>query len=107
MKVTVKTPARLHLGLIDMNGDLGRMFGGLGVGIDHPNVIVEAQNAENFSVTGKKLNLQPVWQNVSSPAYQVQPKVHMNVVEAIPAHIGLGSGTQLSISHSSCPCKTV
>ena len=57
MKIQVKTPARLHLGLIDMNGDLGRMFGGLGVGIDHPNVIVEAQNAENFAVTGQEAEL--------------------------------------------------
>ena len=57
MKVQVKTPARLHLGLIDMNGDLGRMFGGLGVGIDHPNIIVEAENAENFSVTGQETEL--------------------------------------------------
>ncbi len=49
MKVYVKTPARLHLGLIDLNGDLGRMFGGLGVGIDHPNVIVEAEQAQGLS----------------------------------------------------------
>ena len=48
MKVLVKTPARLHLGLIDMNGDLGRMFGGLGVGIDHPNIIVEVQNSRKL-----------------------------------------------------------
>ena len=52
MKVLVKTPARLHLGLIDMNGDLGRMFGGLGVAIDHPNVIIEAKRSEKFTVTG-------------------------------------------------------
>ena len=68
MKVLVKTPARLHLGLIDMNGDLGRMFGGLGVGIDHPNVIVEAQNAENFSVKGKEAELcKHIGKTVSSP----------------------------------------
>jgi DnaK suppressor protein len=43
MKVYVKTPSRLHLGLLDLNGDLGRIFGGLGVGIDYPNLILEAQ----------------------------------------------------------------
>ena len=27
MKVYVKTPARLHMGLIDLKGNLGRIFG--------------------------------------------------------------------------------
>ena len=58
VKVYVKTPARLHLGLIDLNGDLGRMFGGLGVGIDHPNVIVEAEQSQRiFRLQVKKPNL--------------------------------------------------
>ena len=98
MKVQVKTPARLHLGLIDMNGDLGRMFGGLGVGIDHPNVIVQAQNAPDFSLTGQEVELANVLANRFFSTYHVQPNVHLNVVEAIPSHVGLGSGTQLSIA---------
>ena len=98
MKVQVKTPARLHLGLIDMNGDLGRMFGGLGVGIDHPNIIVEAQNAENFSVTGQETDLTTVLAKRFFSAYKMEPKVQINVVQAIPAHIGLGSGTQFSLA---------
>ena len=57
MKVYVKTPARLHFGLIDMNGDMGRFFGGLGVAIDHPNVVLEAQTSEGFSVTGEKTEI--------------------------------------------------
>ena len=43
MKVYVKTPARLHLGLIDLNGDLGRLFGGIGVAIDYPNVTLKTE----------------------------------------------------------------
>ena len=98
MKVIVKTPARLHLGLIDMNGDLGRMFGGLGVGIDHPNVVVEAKNASNFQITGEKVELTNVLANRFFSTYHVQPNVHLNVVKAIPAHMGLGSGTQLALA---------
>jgi beta-ribofuranosylaminobenzene 5'-phosphate synthase len=94
----VKTPARLHLGLIDMNGDLGRLFGGLGVGIDHPNTVVEAQNAADFKVTGKEVELATAIANRFFNAYHVQPKVNLNVVEAIPSHVGLGSGTQLAIA---------
>jgi len=98
MKVIVKTPARLHLGLIDMNGDLGRMFGGLGVGIDHPNVVVEAKNAPDFQITGEEVELTNVLANRFFSAYHVQPTVHLNVVKAIPSHMGLGSGTQLAIA---------
>jgi beta-ribofuranosylaminobenzene 5'-phosphate synthase len=98
MKVIVKTPARLHLGLIDMNGDLGRMFGGLGVGIDHPNVVVEAQSANDFLITGQEVELTKTLANRFFSNYQVQPKVHIHVAEVIPSHIGLGSGTQLSLA---------
>jgi beta-ribofuranosylaminobenzene 5'-phosphate synthase len=98
VKVQVKTPSRLHLGLIDMNGDLGRMFGGLGVGIDRPNVIVEVQNAAKFSVTGEEAELAAILAKRFFAAYNVQPKVHIQVVEAIPSHIGLGSGTQFSLA---------
>lgn len=105
MKVKVKTPARLHLGLIDMNGDLGRMFGGLGVGIDHPNIIVEVQNAENFSVKGKEAELASILAKRFLSIYQIQPKVQINVFEAIPAHIGLGSGTQFSLAIATALAK--
>ncbi len=98
VKVTVKTPARLHLGLIDMNGDLGRMFGGLGVGIDHPNVVVEAQNAADLKITGQESQKAAQIADRFFSAYKVPKKVHLNVVEAIPCHVGLGSGTQFSIA---------
>jgi beta-ribofuranosylaminobenzene 5'-phosphate synthase len=98
VKVTIKTPARLHLGLVDMNGGLGRLFGGLGVGIDNPNVVVEAQTASYLKITGKEQQkaTQVVDQFFSN--YNVQKKVHLNVAEVIPCHVGLGSGTQFSIA---------
>ena len=98
MKVYVKTPARLHLGLIDLNGSLGRMFGGLGVGINQPNIIVEAENARDFAVTGQEVELATAFAKRFFAAYQVEANVHINVKKAIPAHIGLGSGTQFSLA---------
>jgi beta-ribofuranosylaminobenzene 5'-phosphate synthase len=98
VKIQVKTPSRLHLGLIDMNGDLGRMFGGLGVGIDHPNFIVEAENAKDFSVTGKETQLTTILAKRFLTNYKVEAKVHLHVAQAIPSHVGLGSGTQFSLA---------
>ena len=57
IKVYVEDSARLHLGLIDLNGDLGRLFGGLGVAIDHPNVVIEAQKSQTLIVNGEKTEL--------------------------------------------------
>lgn len=105
MKVYVKTPARLHLGLIDLNGDLGRMFGGLGVGIDHPNVIVEAEPSKTLSVEGQETELVTALAQRFFNAYHVQPNVHINVKQVIPAHVGLGSGTQLSLAVASALAK--
>ena len=34
--VAVSVYARLHLGFLDLNGDLGRRFGGIGLAINEP-----------------------------------------------------------------------
>ena len=33
-RIEITTPARLHFGLIDMNGELGRVDGGVGLALD-------------------------------------------------------------------------
>ncbi len=105
MKVYVKTPSRLHLGLIDLNGNLGRMFGGLGVGIDKPNSIIEAETADAFTVTGQEPQLTTQLTNRFFEAYKTSPNVHIHVKQAIPSHSGLGSGTQLAIAIATALAK--
>ena len=36
MHVKVTANARLHLGFLDLNGDLGRKFGSIGLCLDQP-----------------------------------------------------------------------
>ena len=98
MKVYVKTPARLHLGLIDLNGELGRIFGGLGVGIDRPNVILEARNSEKFEVRGEKIETVKTLAEQFLKTYRIKANVSINVKRTIPEHTGLGSGTQLALA---------
>ena len=81
-----------------MNGELGRLFGGLGVGIDHPNVIVEAQSADNLQITGEKTELAKEIITRFFTKYPLPPQVHLNIIKTIPCHTGLGSGTQLAIA---------
>ena len=98
MKVYVKTPARLHLGLIDLNGNLGRIFGGLGVGINRPTVILEAQRSETLSVAGEKTEQVKTLAKRFLDTYNVKANASINVKQTIPEHTGLGSGTQLALA---------
>jgi beta-ribofuranosylaminobenzene 5'-phosphate synthase len=98
VKVYVKTPARLHFGLIDLNGGMGRFFGGLGVAIDRPNVILEAQTSEVFSVTGEKTELVTSLAERFFETYHITAGVSIHVEQSIPEHSGLGSGTQLALA---------
>ncbi len=98
MKVYVKTPARLHFGLIDLNGNLGRLFGGLGVGINQPNVVLEAQPSEKLVVTGEKTELVKILAKRFLETYSIKANASINIKQVIPEHSGLGSGTQLSLA---------
>ncbi|MGE5574854.1 MAG: beta-ribofuranosylaminobenzene 5'-phosphate synthase family protein [Ignavibacteria bacterium] len=98
IKVYVKTPARLHLGLIDLNGDMGRIFGGLGVAIDHPNVILEAQKSQTLTISGEKTELTQNLATKFMETYKIKEKFAIDVKRVIPEHIGLGSGTQLALA---------
>jgi len=98
MKVYVRTPARLHLGLIDLGGALGRVFGGIGVAINRPSVILEAESSQNLEFKGEKSeNLRPIVELLLKK-YNIKPQVSINVRQTIPEHVGLGSGTQLSLA---------
>jgi beta-ribofuranosylaminobenzene 5'-phosphate synthase len=105
VKVYVKTPARLHLGLIDLNGDLGRMFGGLGIGINRPNVILQAQPSERLTVTGEKTEQVKTLAKRFLETYNVKSNVTINVKQVIPEHSGLGSGTQLALAIATALAK--
>ena len=106
MKIHVKTPARLHLGLIDLNGGLGRVFGGLGVGIDQPNVVLEAQPSEKLCAIGLETDLVESLARRFLEAYHLEEKsASLNLKQRIPEHVGLGSGTQLSLAVATALAK--
>lgn len=81
-----------------MSGEMGRFFGGLGVGIDCPNVVLEARTSGTFFVTGKKTELVTSFAKRFLETYNINANVSINVKEAISEHAGLGSGTQLALA---------
>ncbi|MBS7287781.1 MAG: beta-ribofuranosylaminobenzene 5'-phosphate synthase [Candidatus Freyarchaeota archaeon] len=96
--VYVRTPARLHFTLIDLNGSLGRVDGGIGVAIDKPNVVVKATLSDHLEVHGPKRNLVESILRRVIDALNIDSGVKVDVMKTIPEHVGLGSKTQLSLA---------
>lgn len=98
-KFWVKTGARLHLGQLDLNGSLGRLYGGIGLAIDQPQLEVVAEKKSNLSCVSSD-NIEKRLENISLKylEYYGLPGVKIELVQSLPSHSGLGSGTQLSLA---------
>ena len=96
--VRVEAPARLHLGMRAVAGDGARRFGGLGVSVSRPAVIVEAQPADELSVAGADAERALTFARRCSDELGIPAGAQLRVVEAIPPHVGLGSGTKLALA---------
>ena len=95
--IRVTAPARLHLGFLDLNGGLGRRYGSIGLSIDRPATELTLAAADQHSATGyeSERTLALIRRFAGE---QPGNGYAINVTEAIPAHAGLGSGTQLALA---------
>ena len=94
--IRVEAPARLHLGMLAV-GDAGtRRFGGLGVAVERPAVVLEAEPADELFVEGADAERALAFARRCSDA--LPGGAHLRVLEAIPPHVGLGSGTKLALA---------
>lgn len=98
MILRIKTPSRLHMGLIDLNGNLGRLYGSMGVAIDSPNVVLEFESGDRMESFGLERDRVAKAVTRFAQYYGIEPKARLELKEAIPKHNGLGSGTQLSLA---------
>jgi beta-ribofuranosylaminobenzene 5'-phosphate synthase len=96
--VRVEAPARLHLGMLAVAGDDARRFGGLGVSVSRPAVVLQAQLADDLVVEGAEAERALAFARRCRDALGLERGAHLLVVEAIPAHVGLGSGTKLALA---------
>jgi beta-ribofuranosylaminobenzene 5'-phosphate synthase len=96
--IRVEAPARLHLGMLAVAGDGERRFGGLGVSVSRPAVVVEARPADELSVEGAEAERALAFARRCRDALGITGGAHLRVVEAIPPHVGLGSGTKLALA---------
>ncbi|ODS39333.1 MAG: hypothetical protein A7316_05710 [Candidatus Altiarchaeales archaeon WOR_SM1_86-2] len=96
-KLTIASSARLHMTLIDLNGSLGRVDGGIGLALKEPEIVLEFCKSGDLEISGVEGEL---FNRLSNAAYQlmdrlnIEGSVSINANNEIPEHSGLGSGTQ-------------
>lgn len=96
--VSIRAPARLHLGFLDMHGGLGREFGSIGLCISGITTHLVVKKSADISAHGECKNRAVEYATTILHALQIESGVEITIYEAIPPHIGLGSGTQLALA---------
>lgn len=94
--IRIKTPSRVHITLIDLNGSIGRVDGGVGITLDHPSIEVTAVESDVVSVAGDpELN-----ERMRKACEMINPGkgIHIEIKQSYWNHIGLGSGTQAALA---------
>lgn len=106
--VRVAAPGRLHLGFLDPAATLGRRFGSLGLVVDGFETVVELRPADHEHDTAAdaagrlelpraRAHLDAVRAALRSAGAELPP-LHLHLAAVLPAHAGLGSGTQLALA---------
>jgi beta-RFAP synthase len=98
VKVTVAVPARLHLGFLDLDGSLGRRFGSIGVAISEPATRIAIAHAATTEISGPERDRVARYLDVMRRDLGIAGGHRVEIVEAVPAHAGLGSGTHLALA---------
>ena len=96
----IETGARLHFGLLAVRAALGRQFGGCGVMIDGCGTRVRMSRAPRNDIVATA-TWSPRIEQAIRAYHEAQPTavpVRVEVLEAVPQHVGLGSGTQMSLA---------
>lgn len=97
VRVWVSAPSRLHFGMINPVGFQGRLYVSLGVGIEEPRTVVEADEADELVVEGLQRKLAQKYAERAAKVFGAS-KGRVKVHSIAPRHVGLGSTTQLALS---------
>ncbi len=102
-EIVVTAPARLHFGMLDPADRGARRFGGFGVGIESPRVVVAVRRAESEAddavlASGEQGDRAETFARRARSRFGLEGGLTVDVRETIPAHSGLGSGTKLALA---------
>ena len=94
MTARVAAGARLHFGFQNLSLARERLYGGVGVALGAPRVVVEAETAEGVHCDD---DLAAECAERAVDLLDV-PGASVTVTDRLPRHVGLGSGTQFALA---------
>jgi beta-ribofuranosylaminobenzene 5'-phosphate synthase len=98
LSVEVEAPARLHLGFLDLHGGLGRRFGSIGLTIDTLATRLHAERSSAITASGPGAERALRYARAYISGRGIEGGVDLRLMQTIPDHVGLGSGTQMALA---------
>lgn len=99
LAVEVRTPARLHLGMMSFGVPGFRSYGGVGLMLDRPGVHLRAWQADRYEARGVHGERAIAFAQQCAVAWKLpNAACGIEVVAAPRSHVGLGCGTQLGLA---------
>jgi beta-ribofuranosylaminobenzene 5'-phosphate synthase len=86
------------MGFIDLSGSLGRHFGSIGIALNEISTRLSITGAEQCTVAGPAAQRAKKCTALLCRTLEVSDKLNITIEAAIPEHVGLGSGTQMSLA---------
>jgi len=104
LKVKVSSPARLHFGILNPSELEGRGYGSVGLAIDRPRTVVEAEPYGEVKAEGLRTEDAENFARKITSTLGLRG-VKLKVLSIAPVHVGLGSSTQLALSIAMATAK--
>jgi len=95
--IRIKTSARLHLSLIDLNGARNRVDGSIGLAIQDPYFQILAQPSDRIEVCAQIYTERAGQVIQKLKDYYLIPGLRVQLTSEMPQHSGFGSGTHLAL----------
>ena len=96
--VTVTTSARLHVGFFDLKGSASRTFGSLGLSIDAPCTQIAVTKSDKTIIDANcDESVVKIVENIVK-LFKIKQQFSLDILQSIPQHAGLGSGTQMALA---------
>lgn len=95
--------SRIHMSLIDMNGELARRHMSFGVKLTNPTWTIRVRKCNNFSIVwsselaNRSQDIMTIVEKFEKLTQIETSRIEITISDGIPAHIGLGSTTSLFI----------
>jgi beta-ribofuranosylaminobenzene 5'-phosphate synthase len=108
-RLALRTPSRLHFGLLSWGLNAARQFGGVGLMVDAPGMTISGEPAGSWTADGpleaRVLEFaRRTAERLELRGFAVEP-ASFRIVEPPPEHVGLGVGTQLGLGVARLVCE--